>query len=139
MGARGPITKAKAGTIKFRQGVPPPPPWLNDVAAEEYNRAAAELEAADASVQQPDMAVLASYAQSYAEVALLTKEIERTGWITEGQKGEVANPLIAARAKSYQTLLACTQKLGFSPADRARVPKAAASSRPDNAFNDYIQ
>ena len=139
MGSRGPAPKAKAGTIKFRAGVPPAPPWLDDDAKAEYARAAEELEAAEASVQQPDMAVLARYAQAYSDVARLTQKIRDEGEVTMGVQGPVANPRLRALSLAHRTLAETCQKLGFSPADRARVPKAAASSKPDNAFANFVK
>lgn len=139
MGLRGVAPKAKAGTIKFRPGVPPPPAWLNDAAQAEYVRAVDELTSADASVQQPDMAVLASYAQAYADVARLSLQIREEGEVTAGVQGPVANPRFRALTIAQRTLAQTCQKLGFSPADRARVPKSAASSKPDNAFQAFVK
>lgn len=139
MGSRGPAPKAKSGTIKFRPGVPPPPSWLDDDACVEYDRAAEELKQADASLQQPDMAMLASYAQAYADVARLTKKIRDEGEVARGPQGPVVNPRLRALAQAQRVLAQTCQKLGFSPADRARVPKAAASSKPDNAFAGFVK
>ncbi len=140
MGSRGPTTKAgKPGTIKFRAGVPTAPEWLDDEARAEYTRAVEELAAADASVQQPDMAMLATYAQAYADVGRLTKYIREEGEVTQGVQGPVANPRLRALSLAQRSLHNACQKLGFSPADRARVPKAAASSKPDNAFSAFVK
>lgn len=139
MGARGPAPKTKVGTIKFRAGVPPPPAWLDAAAKAEYVRAVDELAAADASVQQPDMAVLARYAQAYSDVARLSQKIRDEGEVTQGVQGPVANPRLRALSLAHRTLAETCQKLGFSPADRARVPKAAASSKPDNAFSQFVK
>lgn len=102
----------------------------------EYNRAAEELEAADASLQQVDFACLADYAQSFSDVRRLTKEM-RGKEVVSTKQGEVSNPLLRHIMAARQTLRATSAKLGFSPADRARVPKAGASSRADvDSFKD---
>lgn len=40
MGNRGPAAKAKAPTLSYPRGTPPPPAWLDALAVEEYLRAA---------------------------------------------------------------------------------------------------
>lgn len=139
MGNRGPLPKTKPGSIKFRPGVPVAPAWLDRAAQAEYARAVDELAAADASVQQPDMAMLARYAQAYSDVARLSVQIRDEGEVTQGVQGPVANPRLRALSMAHRNLAETCQKLGFSPADRARVPKAAASSKPDNAFSEFVK
>lgn len=140
MGLRGPASKKKeAASIKFRPGVPAPPSWLNAAGKAEYIRAAAELEAADGALQQVDLAALANYAQAYADVARLMVKIRREGEVTAGVQGPVTNPRIRALAGAQRMLLASMAKLGFSPADRARVPKSAATGKPDNAFASFVK
>ena len=139
MGSRGAPAKSSTGTIKFRAGVPPPPAWLDIAARTEYKRAVDELMSADASVQQPDMAVLATYAQAYSDIARITEDIREEGDVVTGPQGTIANPRFRALSLAQRTLSQACQKLGFSPADRARVPKAAASSKPDNAFSAFVK
>jgi len=128
MGTRGPAPQAKAPTIKFRPGVPPPPEHLDDEAKAEYIRAAEELEAADASLQQVDFSTLAAYAQAHSDVCRLTKQL-RGRETTITPQGEIASPLLRFLSLAERTRMSNAAKLGFSPADRARVPRAAASSR----------
>lgn len=136
MGSRGPAPKGKGATIKFRPGVPPAPDHLDEDAVAEYNRAAEELEAADASLQQMDMTALAAYAQAYSDVRRYTIALRGKETITTAQ-GEIANPLLRFLNQAHMTLRATSAKLGFSPADRARVPKAAASSKSEaDSFRD---
>lgn len=130
MGLRGPAPQAKASTIKFRPGVPPPPDHLDEDARAEYVRAAEELEAADASLQQVDFSTLASYAQAYSDVRRLTRELRGHETILTPQ-GAIASPLLRFLSLAERTRQLNAAKLGFSPADRARVPKAAASSKRD--------
>lgn len=140
MGARGPAPKAKQqSAIKFRPGVPPPPDWLSDSAKIEYVRAAEELEAADGALQQVDLAALASYAQAYAEVARITKVIATEGDVIASPQGLKANPRLQSLALAQRSLATMMQRLGFSPADRARVPKSGATGRPDNPFASFVK
>lgn len=140
MGARGAIPRnAAKACIKFRAGVPPAPSWLDADAKKEYARAADELMAAEASLQQADFYVLATYAQACSDVARLTKQIRDEGEVITTPHGVQSNPRLRALSQAQRSLMSTTQKLGFSPADRARVPKSAASSKPDNAFSAYVK
>ncbi len=137
MGSRGPMPKASAPVLQFRLGVPPPPDWLDEGAKAEYQRAAAELEAAGTALQQVDFAVLCAYAQAYADMARLSKEIRERGEVVDGANGPIANPLIRSRALALQTIRTTSQKLGFSPADRGRIGgKAPGSGK--NPLNEFI-
>ena len=137
MGSRGPMPKASAPVLQFRLGVPPPPDWLDEGAKAEYQRAAAELDAAGTALQQVDFAVLCAYAQAYSDLARLTKEIRDKGEVVEGYNGPIANPLIRTLALAFQTLRATAQKLGFSPSDRGRIGgKAPGSGK--NPLNEFI-
>ncbi len=137
MGSRGPMPKASAPVLQFRLGVPPPPDWLDEGAKAEYQRAAAELEAAGTALQQVDFAVLCAYAQAYADMARLSKRIRKEGEVVEGASGPIANPLIRSRALALQTIRTTSQKLGFSPADRGRVQVTPSSATKD-ALNAFV-
>lgn len=83
-----------------------------------------------------DLSALAGYAQAYSDVRRYTVALRGNETVRTAQ-GEIANPLLRFLSQAHQTLRANAAKLGFSPADRARVPKAAASSRADsNSFRD---
>lgn len=140
MGARGPIAKkASKAAIRFRPGVPPPPEWLDDAAAKEYQRAAEELEAAGGALQQMDCYTLATYAQACSDVARLTVDLRNEGETITTPQGVIANPLLRALTVAQRSLASATAKLGFSPADRARVPRAAATGKSDNAFAAFVK
>lgn len=137
MGSRGPAPQQKGATIKFRPGVPDALPELNDEGRAEYVRLCNELKAANASLQQVDRGVVHLAAYAWQRILRLTREVEEHGEVTLGaQKQEVLSPRLKAFQMAEDSYLKCAAKLGFSPADRARVPKAAASSLPDNSFRD---
>ncbi len=139
MGSRGPAPKAAATDImRIRQGVPPPPPWLDDAAAAEYKRVAKELGAAEVA-QQTDAATLATYAQAYADVARLTVEIRAQGEVVTLPNGiQTANPRLKVLAQAQRQLAASSSQLGFSPVARTRVPKAGGS-RAANPFAEFVK
>jgi P27 family predicted phage terminase small subunit len=140
MGSRGPTSKKQEkASIRFRPGVPPAPSWLDADAAKEYARAAAELKAADGALQQADCYTLATYAQACSDVARITLKIRAEGDVITTPQGAIANPRLRALSLAQRSLAQATAKLGFSPADRARVPKSAATGKPDNAFHGFVK
>lgn len=138
MGSRGPAPGVSKGTLQFRDGVPSPPDWLDTEAQAEYNRAAEELLAAGAGLQQVDFAILCAYAQAYADMARLCVRIREEGEVVDGAGGApIANPLIRSRSLALQTLRTTSQKLGFSPADRARVPSKNVAAKDE--FSEFVK
>ncbi len=128
-------------TAQFRQGVPPAPNWLSKDARAEYNRAAREIELAENALQQIDLGALASYAQAYADVARLTVEIRVDGEIVVLPNGiSCENAKLTTLARAQRVLMQSITKLGFSPADRARMPKASLAKKTrTNAFDAFVK
>ena len=136
MGLRGYAPKNKP-RIEFGQGVPPPPPWLDESGRKEYRRCASELKKAGAALQKVDLHVLANYAQAAADSARLTEQIRQEGEIVTLPNGiRTAHPLVAVRTAAQKHMLACAAKLGFSPADRSRVPFDKAKVK--NEFSQFL-
>lgn len=137
MGLRGPRPKPKGKTISFAMGLPPPPAYLDDAGKREYKKTKQQLESAGVELQQPDGTIVAIYAQAVADIARLTEEIRKEGEVVEGrQAGMVKNPKLAVLEAARKTVIAAGAKLGFSPADRARVPAATKQAIQGNAFAD---
>jgi P27 family predicted phage terminase small subunit len=121
MSNKGPVSRRKP-VIKFRAGVPDPGTWMDDHSREEYFRVAEELEAAGAEPQQVDAALLGTYAQAVTDCSRLTREIREEGEIVTLPNGiRTANPKVNVKIAAQKHMLACIQRLGFSPVDRARV------------------
>lgn len=134
MGLRGPRPKPKGRTISFEPGLPPPPAYLDDAGKREYRKTKQQLESAGADLQQTDGPIVAIYAQAVADIARLTREIRKEGEVVEGrQAGKVKNPKLTVLEAARKTVIAAGAKLGFSPADRARVPMSAKQAK-GNAF-----
>jgi P27 family predicted phage terminase small subunit len=134
MGLRGKAPKPKGETLRFKAGVNPPPSHLDAEAKKVYARLSQLLELV---LQEPDEYILAIFAQATADVARLTVEIRKEGEVVEGrQAGMVTNPKIRALDAARKTVINAGAKLGFSPADRARVPAAAKGGSLTNEFAD---
>lgn len=124
MGTRGPkpVITGKGG-LSFESGIPKCPDWLCDEAREEYARVARYLDEAGV-VQLVDLAYLSSYAQAYAEVVQLTKNIARDGTSIAGaQGGMIQNPDVRTRTTVFSQMSTAAGKLGFSPTDRERLSR----------------
>jgi P27 family predicted phage terminase small subunit len=122
MGSRGPLPK-NPPSLSFRPGVPPPPPSLTPEAKREYKRIAREF-AVDrpGHLQMPDGAVLAAYATAFTDALRYQRELEKIGSETYTNNGVIRpHPLAPMRIQAWKLAVDAAAKLGFSPADRARV------------------
>lgn len=142
MGARGPHSKTKK-TLAFTPGVPPPPAWLDAAAVKEYHRVTREIAKTDPDcLQQVDMAVLSQYAQASSDIARLTLVVREEGeTLSNPEKGtKYPNPNNNALQMAIGRQEKAASKLGFSPADRARLaiaPKDPAEE--DSGMADVIK
>lgn len=134
MGARGPIGKNAKSAINFQPGTPDAPAWLDAEAKAEYERAAELL---GDSMTKADMAVLAQYAQAWADIARMQKDIRGKETVT-GPQGPIVNPLLKAMNARERTLMSCMAKLGFTPVDRARVSRSHDSAENDE-LDDFVK
>lgn len=141
MGARGPARKTPTPHARTTAGVPPAPPWLDEVAAEEYHRVAKELTEAEVDIQHVDMAILSLYAQSYSDVMQLTLDLREEGVVTETKRGTpVSNPKVTALNGAYNRLRHAAMRLGFSPLDRLRVPIVKeGEDGEDDGLKDFLK
>jgi P27 family predicted phage terminase small subunit len=132
----GPIQRTKA-PLAFRPGVPQPAAYLDAAAKREYRRVVAEFEAAGHELQQIDAAVIEVYAQGLADFRRLTLELRAEGEVLVSQSGySQPHPKTSLKAQAYKQLLAAASKLGFSPADRQRIPapKAGKAGHDGDSF-----
>jgi P27 family predicted phage terminase small subunit len=138
MGSRGPSPKPKS-SVRYRNGVPLAPSWLDADALKEYNRAAREIARGSNTLQRVDVGALAAYAQAWSDVGRITLLIRAEGEIvTLPNLIQTENPRLATLARAHRVMLQAASKLGFSPADRARMPKSPTSSGP-NPFMAYVK
>lgn len=138
MGARGPRPKTAKPTIKFAQGVPPAPAWLDAAAKVEYRRVAAILGEVPDHLQQVDFAVLCQYAQSLADVARLTKLVRKEGEVLANRERgtKYINPTLSALSAARNALMESAKRLGFSPTDRVRASSGPAGKA--NPLSGFI-
>lgn len=138
MGSRGPLPKTK-DAIRFLPGVPAAPCWLDADARREYVRIA-KLLTGD-HLQQVDLSTLSTYAQAYADVKRLTKQVREEGeTLTSKTKGtSYLNPKCSALSAAYNRMRESATKLMFSPADRARGSgRATKPSSTEDPVSRYV-
>lgn len=119
MASRGPVSQKKP-TLVFEAGVPAAPDWLDDDAKAEFARVVAIIAEVPGHLQQVDFSTLNTYSQAFSDVKRLTVEV-RGKEMVQGSKGPYLNPLCNALAQSHNRMREAAARLGFSPADRARV------------------
>lgn len=135
MGNRGPAAKAKAPTLSYPRGTPPPPAWLDALAVEEYLRAAKLM---GDVMTVADMSILAIFAQAYSDFIRFTTDLRTESEVIRLNNGIVAsNPKCVLRDQACKRMQAASSKLGFSPVDRAKVP-AAATQVSSDGFEAFI-
>jgi P27 family predicted phage terminase small subunit len=133
MGQRGPLPRAatgnKTGNTSAGEPLPPPPDWLLPGAAAEYRRIADTVKTLTAA----DSVLLAIYAQAVNEAAELSRKINPDNMaLTSGAGGQYVNPLVNIRISSQKTIERCADKLGLSPAARARSGSPAGLPASDS-------
>ncbi len=138
MGSRGPAPKPKSA-VQYRTGVPPAPSWLDADALKEYSRAAREIARGSNTLQRVDVGALAAYAQAWSDVGRITALVRDEGELVTLPNGiRTENPRLATLARAQRILLQAAGKLGFSPADRARMPKGGTNPfPPDLSENSF--
>lgn len=138
MGSRGPRPKTSF-PVAFAPGVPEPSDRLTEPARVEYVRVASICKDARRELQQVDAAVLEVYAQSWADFWRLDADIRAEGEVFTGNNGILQkNPKCGLRESAWKQLLAAAAKLGFSPADRARVSDGSKGSKAPNPLDQFI-
>jgi P27 family predicted phage terminase small subunit len=123
MGTRGPIAKRAAEALKIKRGLPPAPASLDKIGAAEYARVGELLSGV---ITEGDMAIVAIYASAWADVQRIEGQV-RGKEVVRGPQGPIVNPLLKALGIKKREMQSALSKLGFSPVDRARVPKAAST------------
>lgn len=105
--------------VKFKPIAPTPPDWLDEIALEEWNRLAPELDK-NGLLTGPDRAMFASYCYYYSEFVRVSKELERVSDLTfETETGyKQQHPLVGVRNKAFEKMKSIASEFGFTPSSR---------------------
>ena len=99
---------------------PEPPPHLNGIALQEWQRIAPQL-AQLKILSDLDVGILASYCWAYAQWISASKELEK-GLIFKSPNGyPLLSPHWSIATKSIEQMRAALTELGLSPASRTRI------------------
>jgi len=111
-----PVNEPKPAPI-----APACPTWLLADAKKEWRRLAPELENMGL-LTRVDMAVLASYCQSFARWKQAEQALKKHGQIAITPNGfEQASAWETIAKQRHRDMLACAKEFGFTPASRAKV------------------
>lgn len=121
---------------KFSDGLPTrPPSWLPKRGQIEYRRIMRELRKVPGLAQSVDRAIIEEYCLAYADLREAQEQIKKHGtfqWRTTmgGDRYRQNSPFVAHKKDAAKRLKDACARLGFSPADRARVqvPEDGADS-----------
>ena len=118
-------TKSEANTgvapLAALADPPPPPKHLDKAAKAEWRRLAAEI-VPNGFLTAADLAIFESYCIAFSDVRRLRAKVRRVGEIRRNNNDTLsAHPAVALLKDAEKRLHSCIGKLGFSPADRAKV------------------
>lgn len=84
-----------------------------------------------------DFSVFAVWADTYAKIIELEKEIQAEGFTIINSKGDMkTNPKVALQNNLKIILIRTLTELGFTPASRSKVSLRKTQDKSDNAFLD---
>lgn len=134
MGARGPLPKGALTSGDGAGGEPveiEPPKYLDKEQAAEFRRAVGWVIARGVPLAPEDEAIIEIYARARVEFRKASKVLEKEGATLTGERGGAyLHPIAGHVAGQRKAIIEAASKLGFSPADRARLvaPKAEESN-----------
>jgi P27 family predicted phage terminase small subunit len=106
-----------------------PPPHLNAVAVEEWNRLVGEMDALGVYTSW-DRGTMAAYCQAYSEWVTACRRVKREGSIVTTKNGmKQPNPAQSQLRQARDSLVKYGGLLGLNPSDRTRI--AAKPKQPD--------
>jgi P27 family predicted phage terminase small subunit len=124
----------------FSGKVPNPPMWLNAAARREWRRVVKEFAKLD-MLKGIDFAELAAYCGAFADMAQLSKDIEKEGVVSPTINGGVQrNPKTTLLKEAREFIHKSCQQFGMTPSSRSRVdlspPAGAKVDELDAILND---
>ena len=114
-----------------------PPDFLDEVAAEEFQRVVRE--AAKISLfDNLDLTVLAAYAGAYSQMVEAYKHLNAEGMTYKRGNMEYPSPWVTVADKAANTVLKCSGKLGLACTDRLKLIVPTKEEAAVNKFVKYL-
>lgn len=134
--------KEQEKKIKLERDQLHAPAWLNDEAAEEFERVVAEAGQIEL-LDNLDLGILAIYANAWSAYMDIAQKIERTGYTMERESREgpyqVVHPLLSAQEKYAKQIMQCSTKLGLATTDRLKLIVPVKEESETNKFLKYAK
>jgi P27 family predicted phage terminase small subunit len=120
-------------------GGPLKPAYIADHPPYSYQWDLAVAAMPDGTYTQSDTAALSIYAVSVVEFEELTKQLLEFGYVSRTSDGSTkGNPIAAAWSAAADKALKCGDKLGLSPAARAKMGTPDPNAKKKNKFQGLM-
>ena len=114
------------------------PKWLDEIAAEEYNRVVEEAGKIEL-LDNLDLSMLAVYADNYSRYQKSAEKIRDMGMTIETEKGgEIISPYVVIADKAATQIQKCSAKLGLATTDRLKLIVPTKEPQKRNKFLDCL-
>lgn len=114
-------------TLDATEGIPDPPDYLSAEACAEWNRRAAQLQ--ELGIVDADHSLLAAFCMAHAIVCDCETEIKQKGRFYVTDKGKsYLHPWVDLQMRAITEMRQLSEKLGFNPASRAKLPPAKVTT-----------
>ena len=113
------------------------PSWLDETAAQEFNRVVAEAKKINLW-DNLDLVVLAIYADNYSRYIAALKGVREHGLMSTSRGAITVSPYVVIADKAATQILKCSTKLGLSISDRLRLIVPTKEEKKTNPFLSFL-
>lgn len=114
------------------------PFWLDETAAQEFNRVVAEAKKINLW-DNLDLVVLAIYADNYSRYIQASQAIHDKGLTATSRNAVIVSPYVEISDKAATQILKCSTKLGLSVTDRLRLIIPQKKEEKKNPFIEFLK
>lgn len=124
--------------FEFKELTADPPAWLDATAVKEWQRIVPLLKA-DVPISELDVAMLASYCQTYSDIQSAAGHIQKEGAAVTSPSGAVkVNPYMNIKRNATQDLMHLADALGLSVYGRLKMQIKGDVKQPDDPFAKLV-
>lgn len=113
------------------------PSWLDDTAAQEFNRVVAEAKKISLW-DNLDLTVLAIYADNYSRYIAALKGVREYGLTATSRGAFTVSPYVDIADKAATQILKCSTKLGLAVTDRLKLIVPTREEKSVNKFLGFV-
>lgn len=114
------------------------PSWLDETAAQEFNRVVAEAKKINLW-DNLDLVVLAIYADNYSRYIAALKDVREHGLTATSRGAFTVSPYVDIADKAATQILKCSTKLGLAITDRLRLIIPQKKAEKKNEFLEFLK